>query len=217
MFSQEQLKSMLSLQDSMNKKINPNWLAAGYAYLRAATHELIEMQEHIGWKWWKMQAKDLPQAQMELVDVWHFALSDILIYFNGDVDCASLAIRQELTSNRDIVTFDGHDYSFKEQGLLDNIELLAGLCTAKRFDVPLFVFISSQVEMSSCDLYQQYIGKNVLNFFRQDNGYKDGSYIKHWDGKEDNEHLVIILNSLDVNSDGYSDKIYEELKKVYPK
>jgi hypothetical protein len=216
MLSKLQLNSMLSLQDSMNKKINPEWIGAGYGYLRAAMHELIEMQEHIGWKWWKKQVKDLPQAQMELVDVWHFALSDIIIYFNGDIEKASVAICQELASNSDAIAFDGYNYNFKDQSLLDNIELLSGLCAARRFDVPLFFFIASQAEMNTGDLYQQYVGKNILNFFRQDNGYKDGTYIKVWDGKEDNEHLVTILNSLDINAENYSDQVYKELEKIYP-
>ena len=42
--------------------------------------------------------------------------------------------------------------------------------------------------------------KNVLNFFRQDNGYKDGSYIKLWDGKEDNQHLVELTTELDTEA-----------------
>lgn len=207
---------MLSLQDGMNKKINSKWLNAQYGYLRAAMHELVEMQEHVGWKWWKKQVKNLAQAQMELVDVWHFALSDIIINFNGDIGKASAEIHQELTSKRNTVTFDGYDYNFKNQDLLGNVELLAGLCAAKRFDVPLFFFIASQAEMTSEDLYRQYVGKNILNFFRQDHGYKDGTYIKEWGGKEDNEHLVFILSSLDANSIDYSDNIYKELEIKYP-
>ena len=38
-----------------------------------------------------------------------------------------------------------------------------------------------------------YIGKNCLNQFRQDNGYKEGHYIKVWNGKEDNVVMVEIL------------------------
>jgi hypothetical protein len=33
---------MLSLQDDMNKKVNPDWLYAGYAYLRAAMIESLK-------------------------------------------------------------------------------------------------------------------------------------------------------------------------------
>ena len=93
---------------------------------------------------------------------------------------------------------------------------MAGLCAAKRFSVPLFMHIVVQCEMDSNELYRQYVGKNVLNFFRQDNGYKDGSYIKVWGGQEDNEHLVEVLNTLDINDPSYADGIYNGLSARYP-
>lgn len=216
MLSSTQLSTMLSLQDGMNKKVNPDWLNAGYAYLRAAMIESVEGIEHHGWKWWKAQQKDLPQLQMELVDIWHFALSEIIISFSGDIQKSAETIAKELDSGRSQVTFDGKDYVFSELDILDNLELMAGLCAAKRFDVPLFIQIVEQAEMNSDELYRQYVGKNVLNFFRQDHGYKDGTYIKIWNGREDNEHLVDVLNSLDINLADYSDQVYTGLKQRYP-
>jgi hypothetical protein len=216
MLSSTQLATMLSLQDGMNKKVNPDWLNAGYAYLRAAMIESVEGIEHHGWKWWKAQQKDLPQLQMELVDIWHFALSDIIIGFKGDIQKSANTIAEQLASNRDQVTFDGNNYLFTKQDILDNLELMAGLCAAKRFDVPLFLTIVEQAEMDSDELYRQYVGKNVLNFFRQDHGYKKGTYKKVWNGREDNEHLVEVLNSLDISLNDYSDKIYTGLKMRYP-
>jgi hypothetical protein len=216
MLSSTQLATMLSLQDGMNKKVNPDWLNAGYAYLRAAMIESVEGIEHHGWKWWKAQHKDLPQLQMELVDIWHFALSDIIIGFSGDIQKSTNTIAEQLASNRSQVTFDGKDYVFIEQDILDNLELMAGLCAAKRFDVPLFLKIVEQAEMDSDELYRQYVGKNVLNFFRQDHGYKAGTYKKVWNGSEDNEHLVEVLNGLDIGVSDYSDQVYTGLKRRYP-
>ena len=93
---------------------------------------------------------------------------------------------------------------------------MTGLCAANRFDVSLFIKIVEQADMTADELYRQYVGKNVLNFFRQDNGYKDGSYLKLWHGREDNEHLVDVLNTLDIDLPDYSDKVYQELKQRYP-
>ncbi|MEP1385569.1 MAG: dUTP diphosphatase [Paraglaciecola sp.] len=216
MLTPTQLATMLTLQGNMNAKVNPDWLNAGYAYLRAAMIESVEGIEHHGWKWWKAQHKDLPQLQMELVDIWHFALSEILISFKGDVEQSANTIAGQLTSTKTTVTFDGKDYDFSTLDILDNLELMTGLCAAKRFDVPLFIKIVEQAEMDSDELYRQYVGKNVLNFFRQDNGYKDGSYIKVWNGQEDNEHLVEVLNSLDISLSDYSDQVYVGLQKRYP-
>lgn len=216
MLSTTQLNTMLSLQDGMNKKVNPDWLNAGYAYLRAAMIESVEGIEHHGWKWWKAQHKDLPQLQMELVDIWHFALSAIIIEFKGDIEKSAQTIARQLESARKTVMFDGVEYDFSAQDILDNLELMAGLCAAKRFDVPLFIKIVEQAEMDSDELYRQYVGKNVLNFFRQDNGYKAGTYIKIWHGQEDNEHLVEVLNVLDIALHDYSDQVYAGLKARYP-
>ncbi len=216
MLTQTQLANMLGLQDNMNKKVNPDWLTAGYGYLRAAMVESVEAIEHHGWKWWKAQEKDLPQLQMELVDIWHFALSHIIIEFEGDIDASAKSIATELASGALEVMFDGKPYQPNTLSLLDNLELMAGLCAAKRFSVPLFMYIVGQCEMDSDELYRQYVGKNVLNFFRQDNGYKAGTYIKIWQDKEDNEHLVEVLNSLDVNDPSYADAIYTGLANRYP-
>ncbi|TDF34747.1 dUTP diphosphatase [Alteromonadaceae bacterium M269] len=216
MLSQIQLNTMLSLQDGMNKKVNPDWLNAGYEYLRAAMIESVEGIEHHGWKWWKAQKKDLPQLQMELVDIWHFALSAIIIEFDGDIEKSAETIAEQLSSNQTTLTFDGKEYSFGEQDILDNLELMAGLCAAKRFVVPLFIKIVVQAEMTSDELYRQYVGKNVLNFFRQDHGYKEGTYIKIWNEREDNEHLVEVLDALDINLSDYSEQVYKGLTLRYP-
>ncbi len=216
MLSTTQLNTMLTLQDGMNQKVNPQWLSANYAYLRAAMIESVEGIEHHGWKWWKAQHKDLPQLQMELVDIWHFALSSIIIQFDGDIVQSSSTIAQQLASNTSSVMFDGKSYDFTCLDILDNLQLMAGLCAANRFDVPLFIKIVEQAEMNADELYRQYVGKNVLNFFRQDNGYKEGSYHKLWNGREDNEHLVDVLNALDIALPDYSDQVYQGLQQRYP-
>ncbi len=64
-------------------------------------------------------------------------------------------------------------------------------------------------------LYCGYVGKNVLNFFRQDHGYKDGSYIKNWSGREDNEHLVELVADLDASSESFKEDLYQGLAQRY--
>lgn len=68
MLHKEQLLNMLDMQNSMNIKINPEWIDAGYPFLRAVVVEGVEAIEHFGWKWWKAQTQDLEQLRMELVD-----------------------------------------------------------------------------------------------------------------------------------------------------
>ncbi|MEG3768629.1 dUTP diphosphatase [Alteromonas sp. 14N.309.X.WAT.G.H12] len=215
MLSQQQLATMLTLQNKMNCKVNASWLTAGYGYLRAAMVESVEAIEHHGWKWWKAQQRDLPQLQMELVDIWHFALSASIIDYKGDIQATANALSAQLAESTTQVQFDNKNYYPEKQSLLDNLELMTGLCAAKRFSVPLFMYIVQQCEMTTDELFRQYVGKNVLNFFRQDNGYKDGTYIKIWQNKEDNEHLVDVLETLDINASDYSEQVYQALATRY--
>jgi hypothetical protein len=55
----------------------------------------------------------------------------------------------------------------------------------------------------------------VLNFFRQDNGYKEGSYRKMWGGREDNEHLVEIMTVLGSDAADFQHQLYANLKSRY--
>ena len=70
--------------------------------------------------------------------------------------------------------------------------------------------------LSADDLYRHYVGKNVLNFFRQDHGYQDGTYVKQWQGREDNEHLSELLESLDDTAPDFPEQVYQALESRYP-
>ena len=100
--------------------------------------------------------------------------------------------------------------------LVNKLELLIGTSVSKRIELKLFNLIMNDCELSWDELYAQYVGKNVLNIFRQDHGYKHGTYKKIWNDREDNEHLVSILNVLDSKSPNFRTEIYESLKAAYP-
>jgi dimeric dUTPase (all-alpha-NTP-PPase superfamily) len=208
-----QAETMLTLQARMNARVNPAWLQAAYPYLRAVVVEGAEAMEHRGWKWWKKQDCDLEQLQMELVDIWHFTLSHILLQHAGD---EQLALQELLASDSaSHIEFDGKSYAIAELDLIGKLELNIGLAAARRISIPLFAALLRDCEMSWQDLYCQYVGKNVLNFFRQDHGYKEGSYRKLWGGREDNEHLVEIMAALDSAAGDFQHRLYASLKDRY--
>ncbi|KMT64513.1 dUTP diphosphatase [Catenovulum maritimum] len=213
MLASTQAATMLALQDKMNAKVNPDWIAVKSPFLRAVVIEAAEAIEHHGWKWWKKQDCDLEQLQMELVDIWHFILSAILIKHEGDQAKALNDVLAELDSTS--LTFDGVEYTYSELNLLEKLELTIGLAAAKRYDLGLFSALLTDCQMNWDDLYAQYVSKNVLNFFRQDNGYKEGTYVKIWAGREDNEHLVEAMAALDVKSASYQTDLYDELVQRY--
>ena len=199
-----QIKIMLDLQDSMNTKVTSNWREQNYEWYRAIWTECAELMDHYGWKWWKKQVPDTEQVALELIDIWHFGLS-ILLQSGKTQEEIATHIQQELQK----VT-DGKDFRL-------DLEAFASATLADRqFHVSLFGQLMNGISMSFEELYRGYVGKNVLNFFRQDNGYKDGSYRKHWhDGREDNEHLVELVQSLDTTKTEFKDELYEALKKRY--
>ena len=56
-----------------------------------------------------------------------------------------------------------------------------------------FIDVAVQSGLNLDALYTLYVGKNILNKFRQDHGYKEGSYIKIWNGEEDNVIMQRLL------------------------
>jgi dimeric dUTPase (all-alpha-NTP-PPase superfamily) len=196
--------TMLEMQDRMNQKVHPDWIAQQFDWYRAIWIECGELVEHFGYKWWKKQTPDMDQVKLEAIDIWHFGMSALF------ADGKTLEDIAELMENQ-LIGYEAVDHDVREA-----TELLAQHSLAtKGFSVRLFWDLLSATGMTFDDLYQQYVGKNVLNFFRQDNGYKDGSYIKQWQGREDNEHLVEILAELDSQQPTYSDEVYQSLQQRY--
>jgi len=114
------------------------------------------------------------------------------------------------------VNFDKHDYLVESMSLIGKLELLIGVSIARRLELPLFRSIMLDCDLSWNKLYKQYVSKNVLNMFRQEHGYKEGLYQKSWQGREDNEHLVDLMESLDTESAEYPEMLYQGLLSRYP-
>ena len=199
------VQTMLDLQDKMNTKVHPKWREQGYEWYRAAWIECAELMDHAGYKWWKHAEPDIEQIQLEVVDIWHFGMSALLVD-STDTDILAADIVTDLSAGSEV-----------SLTLLEASEALASACiTSKSFSTTAFLTLMRASDLSFDQLYRMYVGKNVLNFFRQDNGYKDGSYIKVWDGREDNEHLSDILSQLDASDAGFADAVYAGLKAAYP-
>jgi dimeric dUTPase (all-alpha-NTP-PPase superfamily) len=198
------LETMLDMQDAMNTRVNADWRQANSEWYRAIWTECAEMLEHYGWKWWKHQQPDLDQVRLELVDIFHFAMSDYLLR-ESDKQAVIDRIIDELSNPA------------KETDIPRAIEAMAQSTIANQsMHFSTFANVLQLIDMDFDQLYRLYVGKNVLNFFRQDHGYKDGSYIKVWSGLEDNEHLTELLNDLDSDRADFKDNVYKGLQFRYP-
>ena len=196
--------TMLAMQDKMNQKVHADWVSQRFEWYRAIWIECGELMDHYGYKWWKKLDADMDQVRLEVVDIWHFGMSALFTEHETLEDIAELMVGQL------------NNYSPQGLDVRAATEALAqDSLASKSFSIGLFWELLKATGMSFEDLHRQYIGKNVLNFFRQDNGYKEGSYKKLWRGREDNEHLVEILDELDDSSANFSDDVYEALSVRY--
>ena len=199
----QKIISMLSMQDKMNTKVHAQWREQNFQWYRAIWIECAELLDHYGWKWWKKQTPDVDQIALELVDIWHCGLSLLLISDLSEEDIV----------NRVCSAFDQSEY---EGDFANDLEdFTERTLSTKDFDVEQFSRLMVGINMDFDTLHVGYIGKNVLNFFRQDNGYQDGTYNKQWNGVEDNEHLVDIASTLDTSSPDFADILYQKMQDRY--
>lgn len=198
-----QIETMLTMQDRMNRRIHPDWIDQDFAWYRALWIECGELIDHYGYKWWKKQDADMEQVHLEIVDIWHFGMSMLFDGRSIEVIAADVSCQIENT------------HAGQGDVLRTAEALAADVLTQRRFSLPLFVALLHAAGMTFDELFQRYVGKNVLNFFRQDHGYQEGTYRKHWDGREDNEHLAELVRELDSAAADFADQLYRQLAERY--
>tara|TARA_B100000953_G_scaffold299109_1_gene297864 strand:+ start:6011 stop:6652 length:642 start_codon:yes stop_codon:yes gene_type:complete len=197
------LSVMARMQAAHNDEVHPDWRNQGFEYYRAVWVECAELLDHFGWKWWKKQVADIEQVKLEIVDIWHFGLSDLI---RDDLVGTDLAHEMfQRAANKS-------DGKFRQA-----VETLAARALVDpKFHVASFIDVLNALPMSLDELFEKYIGKNVLNRFRQAHGYKAGSYQKVWQGREDNVHLSELLVELNPLSDSFVEELLDALERRYP-
>ncbi len=217
----QKIEEMYRLQDKLNCDTNgAEWAVKGVTkegrrinWLRCIYMETAEAIDSLNWKHWKdiHAADDIENLKVELVDIWHFMMSEHIVRrgLKGAIDHAIHDIAY-VTKQHDEVIEERDKFFFLEEvmryainGGLPMIEFLQAVRKVENFTMQ--------------DVYSLYIGKNCLNQFRQDHGYKEGSYIKVWDGKEDNVHMQqLIAREPELGFDalyGKLEAIYSEIAK----
>lgn len=186
--TKEQFSQMWEMQDKLNSMTTgPEWFKNNQNWNLAIKAEVMEFFDYVGWKWWKepdktKSCKDM-QARLELVDIWHFLLSSII------QNARHLGVTSSDTPFRDMEhTLNVRNF-IPGTGAIQDIELLDHTRISNYEKVCLMQYALDCCDWTWTDLYIAYIGKNVLNTFRQENGYKEGHYHKEWFGQEDNVHL----------------------------
>lgn len=210
------------LQDALNEYITPNWKEnrTELDFMIASHQEMAELidttfmdgdtKHELGWKWWKGKAGQrtmdsvdwtslhsgvVDNIKIELTDLFFFTLAQKILGDNTDED--------------EIITLNANDWvnfmSISANNLLQRPGAALGLVIA----------LADKLDFN---IMAYYISKLTLNHIRQLSGYKDGSYKKVVDGKEDNELLhdtIVGLTNEDMENDfdnianGIMTKVYD--------
>ncbi|BBN59771.1 dUTP diphosphatase [Hydrogenovibrio marinus] len=216
------INEMLSMQAALNEMTNgANWRSGKTAlgkvidWRRCIVMETAELIDSYPWKHWKSvdATTDRENVRVELVDIWHFLLSLALENFSKD-DAADILNKAYESSDDEKLK----DLSVIIQVQVHEAMMAKALIKTQVTDsylsaLTVTFFRSCQVaELEFDQLYQIYMAKNVLNKFRQDHGYKEGTYVKVWDGKEDNVVMFEIIERMTIFS---GDELYISLKETY--
>ncbi len=221
------LAEMFRLQQKLNDDTNGIGWEKGYNkhnriinWRRCITMECAELIDSFNWKHWKdiNIEPDWDNITIELVDIWHFVMSLGLEYYKnrnlGTIDdLVAYVIDTKYFDEfcTDSIAPDNED----SLAIINNIEhLMKDTLTQENFYkiTDDFFMIAIECGLSMDDLYKYYLGKNVLNGFRQNNGYKEGTYQKIWNGKEDNDVMMRILEE---DSSLTAEGLYRKLEEAY--
>jgi len=224
----EKVLEMLLLQQELNDATNGEGWEAGKTkngktinWKRCIYMECAEMVDSFAWKHWKAIDADPDWAnlQIEVIDVWHFIMSlgleDFAQNFRGSLDDLAMQISQEAGYIK-LQTESRLDYATPNEIMAKVEDLILNSVNRDHLDGPkLFEDFFDLAYMSGLnlnDLYRLYVGKNILNQFRQDHGYKEGTYVKVWNGKEDN----VVMQALWEENAALTPKtLYGALQKSY--
>lgn len=249
------LHGLLLAQNSFNSRF-PGWqtgvLDNGKVvdWLRYIRKESNEATERLPFKHWAkitdtVTEIDINQIRMEVVDIFHFLLSQCISFMEQN----SINWKEYVVFEQVMIDHDHNSYNFMALEILFNVKFESDIVAlleritenhgyydvVRNFELleaatysgnlngfeyfDEFVNIMHSLNMDFDLLTKLYYGKNALNKFRNDNGYKEGTYIKNWNGvDEDNDFLQDILDQMhqhELESVTAIDMIYIKLQIKY--
>jgi len=219
---------MLQLQQELNDATNGlNWEEGitkngkKIDWRRCIYLETAELIESYPWKHWKNidASPDYANIKIEIVDIWHFVMSETLRLYKINNLGSIQDIAKTVSDMEGFKAFQ-QDEKSEQLDMYSEIELVEEMIKVLFCNkdinalIVAFLTISSKLNLKLPELYKLYVGKNILNKFRQDNGYKEGSYIKIWNNEEDN---VVMQRVLKEQKDITPQALYRALEKAYPK
>lgn len=205
-----QIRQMVEAQAGLNAQAySTKWLEMGskpdedpetWDYPLAAGMEIAEFINSWSYAWWTTKTwpitepADRSNCMTELVDAWHFLVSQALIEEDGDQYRAANALLEGFAMVADAGVQSSHRFVVNEAKKL--MSHLVNWTGSSMFTVEIyaqFFTVLSAAGFSLDHFHTRYSAKLQLNIFRQLNGYKDKprTYQKNWEaGQEDNYFLA---------------------------
>ncbi len=230
-----QLTHMMVLQHQCNQAlIAEDYLSNPPEKLNfrlASDKEFFESFDHLDFKWWKAGSTNEAQFGLEMIDCLHFNLSEAITIQNK----RNLSLEDGANELHELLSMayasmaDNYNASVEEvkKQLADGADenqILLEIVDAHRVayvnancidKIFMNMVLAGFAGLDADAVYKTYIAKNVLNVFRTNHGYKDGTYIKEWFGREDNATIEDYINSNDMSQPDSLDNLNAHLEAVY--
>ena len=218
------ISKLTMLQDALNEYITKDWKKNRTELdFMVANHqemaELIDTEEKEGdtkyamnWKWWKsasgertMDSVDWEKLHPKVVDNVKIELTDLLFF------TLSQKVLNDHTDEDEFITLAENDWLNFMSITANNLMQRPGAS---------LMLIIQLAEKLGFNIAAYYVAKHTLNYIRQLSGYKDGSYKKIIDGKEDNELLHDVINGITMKEleddfDNVAEKIMNGVYDVF--
>lgn len=214
-------KIVVNQYDVNNKMAGPDWVLRAQTgaidYVECIMDESAELRRcAVPFKFWDPSEfpLDLQNAKMEVVDIFHFAISlEIAGWVN--VPRENEGVLSEDAKNTYLQEVAGEifrgfeEYRQDSEGLdiegLDPLLTIKGalrsfnayLLAMESIDWSLFASLVAAVDLTPDSLFSIYLAKAELNKFRTSKRASDGRYAKVWaNGKEDNANMMDWMSGL---------------------
>lgn len=208
----------IQIQKEFNDSVSLGWekSTSPNNFWMAILDETIEVLSSKHWKWWKDKQNfnkiDWNNVTVELTDIFLFMLSQAIREGHEEIIYVTLASFEASggsgpgpTKIRDEDFFEDFWSEFLMSVTLKSLPL-----TIVKW-VEFWVRAGGTIE----SLIKDFRIKAVLNDVRQEFGYANGSYIKNWNGKEDNVVVWEIARSSNLILDETFREVLKEKVREY--
>ncbi|APV51406.1 hypothetical protein BWI17_17940 [Betaproteobacteria bacterium GR16-43] len=188
-------------QADFNAARDPDWLKAGWPFLRAAAVEGARALDRLDWKWWKREEGGNAAIGESLAAIWGHGLSHLLVERHGNFEeLAKYLAWSSRHSPGNVRTVAGLSDP-KGLDLAGRLDLLVGLCSVGRFPLAVLadLFASCGVDWES--LAAKHLGDLALRGFRLERNANECAVVAFGDGREDREHLCELLPHVDIHDE----------------